>query len=450
MASLGQPTPTPSSGRLLALQHRDFRLIWFAQLVAVIGLQMQTIAVNWHVYSLLRDTPSTLSFFGIHLDLGALGLGGLGLVRWLPLLPFGIVGGLLADTRNRRYLLMITQAIGALLALLLAYFAFTERATVFAIYAVVAALTALSAVESPAREAIVPNLVPRLQLTNAISLVMMTHVIGTILGPAISAYLLEKSPIGMIYALHAFSYLPAVVALTLMHYSGAVAQQQKRISLAYLLDGFRFTFSTPMIRSSMLVDFFATVLGSARTLLPIVADQVLGIGAGGYGLLATAQPVGSVIAGTVASVRRDIVRQGALLLICVAIYGLGTAFFGLSTLFALSYLLFATTGAADTLSAIIRGTIRHMWTPDLLRGRMLGVNMIFSAGGPQLGEVRAGLLAAAVGAPLAIITGGVAAALVALITAWRNPALRNYTSDSGYSAGGVEAKPDIEVTQVLP
>jgi MFS family permease len=121
-------------------------------------------------------------------------------------------------------------------------------------------------------------------------------------------------------------------------------------------------------------------------------------------------------------------------LICVAIYGLGTALFGMSTTLLFSYLIFATTGAADTISAIIRSTIRQMWTPDLMRGRMLGVNMIFTAGGPQLGEVRAGFVAAMVGAPLAIIAGGVMAALVALLFAWRDPTLRQYTSDQGYTA----------------
>jgi MFS family permease len=438
-------TPKPPSpfvtGRAVALQQRDFRLVWLAQIATVVGLQMQTIAVNWHIYTLLRDTPSTLTLFGIPLAIGALGLGGLGLMRWLPLLPFGIIGGLLADTRNRRRLLIATQLVGALLAGTLAVLAFTDRVSVLALYAVVAALTALSAIESPAREAMIPNLVPRRHLTNAVSLFMMTNVIGTITGPALSAYLLGTSPIGVIYALHALLYLPALVALSMMHYSGAVAQRQNRINFAYLLDGFRFTFSTHMIRSSMLADFFATVMGSARTLLPIVADQVLGVGGSGYGVLATAQPLGSLLAGSVASVRHDIKRQGAILLICVAIYGLGTALFGLSTVFVLSYAIFATTGAADTVSSIIRGTIRQMWTPDTLRGRMLGVNMIFSMGGPQLGEVRAGVVAAAVGAPLAIISGGIAAALVALFVAWRDPTLRRYTSDRGYAAVVAEPTP---------
>lgn len=407
----------------------------------MLGMQMQTIAINWHVYTLLRDEPSTLTLLGIPLAIGALGLGGLGLMRWLPLLPFGILGGLLADTRNRRHLLMATQLAGALLGATLAVLSFSDQVNVLVLYGVVAALTALFAIEGPAREAMIPNLVPRHHLTNAVSLFMMTNVIGTIIGPALSAYLLDRSPIGLIYAVHAFSYLPALLALALMRYSGIVVQRQSNINLAYLLDGFRFTFRTHMIRSSMLVDFFATMLGSARTLLPIVADQVLGIGGSGYGVLATAQPLGSLIAGTLVSMRHDIVRQGSLLLLCVAIYGLGTALFGLSTVFALSYFLFATTGAADTVSSIIRGTIRQMWTPDTLRGRMLGVNMIFSWGGPQLGEVRAGVVAAAVGAPLAIISGGMMAVLVALFFALRDPMLRGYTSDAGYAAVRGDANP---------
>src|SRR4051812_39008817 len=109
---------SPSSERFVALQHRDFRLVWIAQMIAVIGLQMQTIAVNWHVYTLLRDVPSSLQLFGIPLAIGALGLGGLGLARWLPLLPFSIMGGLMADSHNRRRILLVTTIMGSLTAAL--------------------------------------------------------------------------------------------------------------------------------------------------------------------------------------------------------------------------------------------------------------------------------------------------------------------------------------------
>jgi MFS family permease len=263
----------------------------------------------------------------------------------------------------------------------------------------------------------------------------MTTVLGTIIGPVVAGAILATGQIGAVYALQALIYLPALAALTWMRYTGEGATRRTSWTWSALAEGFRFTFATHMIRSTMLVDFFATLLGSARTLLPIVADQVLGIGAGGYGLLATAQPLGSLLAGTTVALRRDIYRQGAVFLICIALYGLGTALFGVSTVFAFSYLLFGITGAADTVSSIIRGAIRQMWTPDALRGRMVGVNMIFYMGGPQLGEVRAGLVAAALGAPVAIISGGLAAALLAGWAAWRDARLRSYTAQDAYAAG---------------
>jgi MFS family permease len=163
-------------------------------------------------------------------------------------------------------------------------------------------------------------------------------------------------------------------------------------------------------------------------MLPIVADEILGVGVRGYGLLATAQPVGSLIAGIVLSLRRDIYRQGAVLLLSVAVYGLATVFFGLSSSFALSYLLFAVTGAGDTVSTVIRGTIRQLMTPDYLRGRMTGINMMFFMGGPQLGELEAGIVAALFGVPFAIVSGGVATVLLTGWVAWKYPQLRNYTS----------------------
>jgi MFS family permease len=148
----------------------------------------------------------------------------------------------------------------------------------------------------------------------------------------------------------------------------------------------------------------------------------------GYGLLATAQPIGAVLAGSILALRREIQRQGMVLLISVVIYGLATAFFGLSTVFALSFLLFGLTGAADTVSTVIRATLRQVMTPDHLRGRMTGVNMIFFMGGPQLGELEAGLVAAVFGAPFAIVTGGLATVLLTGWVAWKYPRLRTYTN----------------------
>jgi MFS family permease len=178
----------------------------------------------------------------------------------------------------------------------------------------------------------------------------------------------------------------------------------------------------------MLLDFFATFFSSARTMLPIIAGDVLGLGAGGYGLLATGEPVGAILAGVVLSLRRDIYNQGKVLLASVAVYGLATAIFGVSTWFAVSYFLYALVGAGDAVSTVIRNTIRQLNTPDRLRGRMTSVNMMFFMGGPQLGELEAGLVAAAFGAPVAILTGGILTLLLTGWVAWKYPRLRHYTS----------------------
>jgi MFS family permease len=140
--------------------------------------------------------------------------------------------------------------------------------------------------------------------------------------------------------------------------------------------------------------------------------------------------VGSVIAGSILTLRREIYHQGAVLLISVAVYGLATALFGLSTSFIAAYVFFALTGAGDTVSTVIRGTIRQLMTPDHLRGRMTSVNMMFFMGGPQLGELEAGVVAAAFGAPFAIVSGGLATVLLTIWIAWKYPRLRRYTSDT--------------------
>ena len=163
-------------------------------------------------------------------------------------------------------------------------------------------------------------------------------------------------------------------------------------------------------------------------MLPLVAGELLGLGPGGYGLLATAQPVGALLAGLGLSLRGEIRRQGPVLLGSVAVFGAATALFGLSALFPPSYALYALTGAADTVSTVIRQTLRQMLTPDHLRGRMAGVNMLFFMGGPQLGELEAGLVAAAFGTAFSIFSGGLITVLLVALIARKYPVLREYDS----------------------
>lgn len=430
------------STRFVALRHRDYRLIWLGNFVSVIGSQMQFVAVNWHVYKLLEGQQLHLSLLGhpVTLSADALALGGVGLVRFIPILFFALVGGLLADTTNRRRLLVITNSLAALFAVLLAMFSLMQRDSLGLVYLLTAAGTATAAFSGPAFQAIVPNLVPRSDLTNAISLNSLVRQTATIIGPALAGALMAAVSVGWVYAANALSFGAIVAALLLIRYRSGPAEQEAAPGLAAIAEGWRFVRGTRIIWGSMLLDFFATFFSSARTLLPLVAGQILGMDAAGYGLLASADAVGSLAAGSVISLRRDIYRQGAVLLGSVALYGVATALFGLSAAFVWSYLFFALVGASDTVSTIIRQTIRQVMTPDRLRGRMTGINQIFFMGGPQLGEMEASALASAFGAPFAIVSGGVATVLLTGYIAWRYPRLRRYTSETLASDAAVNSQ----------
>ncbi|HEX9923875.1 MAG TPA: MFS transporter [Anaerolineae bacterium] len=427
---------TGSNPRLVALQHRDFRLLWLGQLVSTIGSQMQFITVNWHVFNLLEGQSITVEFLGreFGLDAGALGLGTLGLVRVIPIVLFALLGGLLADMRNRRQVLIWSHSVGALFSAILAGLTFSGYDNLVIIYLLTGAGAAGFALEQPSKQSLVPNLVPREHLTNAISLNTLLYQIANISGPALAGVLLSFFSLGVVYALDAVTFIAAIVAVALIQHRGQVAAQYTGLGWRALIEGLTFTYRSRLIWSTMLLDFFATFFGSARTMLPIVASDILGLGVQGYGLLATAQPIGAVIAGAVTALRRDIHRQGLVLLVSVGLYGLATAFFGLSTNFALSYLLFGLTGAGDTISTVIRGTLRQSITPDWLRGRMTSVNMVFYMGGPQLGELEAGLVAALAGVPFAIFTGGLATVLLTGWVAWKYPRLRRYTGQTATEA----------------
>lgn len=424
-----QPSRKPSfSARLPALQYRDYRLMWFGLFVSTIGSQMQFTAVNWHIFELLRGQTFTVDLFGRTLSLGAeaLGLGTLGLVRVIPIILFALAGGLLADTRNRRTLLIYTQLASVFFAALLAVLTLTGRVTVPVIYLLSAALAGVAAFEQPSRQSLMPHLVSKEAFVNAVSLNTLMFTGASVIGPALGGLVLAYAGVSTVYLVNAISFVTVVISLVLLTYRGEAAVSAAGLGWGALLDGLRYTFHTPIIWSTMMLDFLATFFSSARTMLPIVAGDILGLGPVGYGWLSAAQPVGSIVAGSVAALSGEIKKQGAVLLISVLIYGLATIFFGLTTSFILAFVFMALTGAADTVSTVIRGTLRQLLTPDALRGRMTSVNMVFFMGGPQLGELEAGLVAAAFGVPFAIVSGGVATVALTLLIAWRYPTLRRF------------------------
>lgn len=192
------------------------------------------------------------------------------------------------------------------------------------------------------------------------------------------------------------------------------------------MEGLRFVWRTPIIVQTMTLDFLATFFASATLLLPIFATEVLRVDARGFGLLAAGPAVGSVVTALVMARMGTFQRQGGLVVVSVAIFGLATAGFGISRVFWLSFLFLAITGAADTVSTVLRQTIRQLATPNYLRGRMTSINMMFFMGGPQLGELEAGLLAALIGAPLSVVTGGLASLICACVAAVKSKSLMEY------------------------
>jgi MFS family permease len=197
----------------------------------------------------------------------------------------------------------------------------------------------------------------------------------------------------------------------------------------------RFITSRPIILSSMLLDFVATFFASANTMMPIVAKDLLKVNEIGYGWLASAQSIGSVIAALVVSQISTLRRQGPLLLAAVTVFGVATILFGVAGSFFLAMQALILMGIADTVSTIIRNTIRQLQTPDHIRGRMTSINQIFFQGGPQLGEVEAGIVATLFGVPFAIISGGIGCIVGMLLILRKWPQLLTYNGDEPILAG---------------
>jgi MFS family permease len=358
-------------------------------------------------------------------------LGGIGLARILPIIFFSLIGGAVADVANRRRILFITQAVMAGVALTLAYFTIEGSLTIWHIYGLTAIQAVAISFDTPARQSLVPNLVPPRDLPNAYSMQSIAHQTGAIVGPALSGLVIAYWGQAYTYLINGFSFMSVILALILM---GPIAQQVQRtqngaISLGAIREGLQFILGHPIILATMLLDFFATFFSSANTLMPIIAVDILHVGALEYGWLSAAQSIGAVTAALVISQLPTIRRQGPVFLTAVLAFGLSTIAFGFTRTFPMAMLALVFIGASDSVSTIIRNTIRQLQTPDYIRGRMVSINQIFFMGGPQLGEVEAGVVAQLLGAPFAIISGGVGCILAVGWVVRRFPHLRTFNGD---------------------
>ncbi|MBI5452395.1 MFS transporter, partial [Candidatus Gottesmanbacteria bacterium] len=346
----------PRFSPFTALQFRDFRLLWLGLLISRIGSEMQVVAVNWQIYVL---TGSALS------------LGLIGLSRFLPIIFLSLPGGIAADMLNRRKLMVMSQIVMIASSSLLAIITFSGHINPLFIYLLIALNSVASAFDTPARQSLVPSLVPKKYFMNAVSLNTIMWQTAIVLGPSISGFIIAYLGVGSVYIINTLSFIAVILALIFMRTKGSVEKKTAYFSLSSLKEGLTFVRRTPIIYSTMFLDFFATFFASATVLLPIFAKDILAVGPKGLGILYAAPSAGAVLAGVIVSSLGHLKNQGKILLSAVILYGIATILFGISKSFYLSLIFLFLTGVGDVISTIIRNTIRQLTTPDYLRGRMV-------------------------------------------------------------------------------
>lgn len=401
-----------------ALRERRYALFWSGMLISMAGGQMQFWALLWHI-SELTGEPIYVS--------------GIGLVRFLSILLFSLFAGVVADAFDRRRIMFITQSTMMGVAVALSLLTLSGQLNIWYIYLLTAIQAIASSFDMPARQALVPNLVTREHYASAFSLNSIASNTGSIVGPALSGLVVSFLGLSWVYLINAGTYLVLLMILALIgpvsQNRGVPAGSPRVVSLKSIQEGVRFILHQPIILSSMILDFFATFFSSANTLLPFVAQDILKVSVQEYGWLSAGQSVGAVTVALLFSQRAHIRNQGKLLLGAVASFGMATVLFGLSRSFLMALFALIFVGASDSVSTILRNTIRQIQTPDHVRGRMVSINQIFFAGGPQLGEIEAGVVAQLFGIPAAIISGGIGCVLTVFGVSGIWPQLWRYRGD---------------------
>jgi len=401
-----------------ALRHRNFRLLWLGQVFSTTGSMMQNAAVLWHVTQLVPEKDRPMA------------LGAVGLVKVVPIVVFSLIGGVVADAVDRKKLMLVMQSLMTMFAAALALLTFLHVEALWSVYLFTALTSAANSFDGPARQSMIPALVPKKDFPNAISLNTIHFQFASVVGPLLGGIVIATLGEAWAYALNAASFLAVIWGLLRMRDVPQRAGAKSDVSLRSALEGLTFVFRSPMIRSTMLLDFFATFFSTATGLLPLFAQDVLHVGPLGYGWLLSAPAIGALLAGVfLVHASERIEHRGRTLLWAVAAYGLATIAFGVSKSFVLTFACLAVVGAADMVSTVLRNIIRQLTTPDHLRGRMTSVNMVFFLGGPQLGELEAGLVASALGAPFSVVSGGIGCLVATAWIAAKTPALRRYMRD---------------------
>ncbi|HJY75887.1 MAG TPA: MFS transporter [Burkholderiales bacterium] len=395
----------------------DFRLFLAGRFFAALALQMQSVAIGWYLYDRTGN---------------AMALAYAGLAVFVPIALFSLPGGDVADRVDRRWILgtaHLAQATGSAVLVLLTFIK-TEETWPF--YAVLALAGTARAFSGPAVQSLLPFLVPRERFPQAVAWSSSAQQTATVLGPAVG---------GLIYLAGASASFAACSVASLAVAScwfsirarGGVAHAPGGSAVARLFEGLRYLRVNRVLLGAISLDLFAVLLGSITALLPIYARDILGAGPDGLGLMRSAVAVGAVTMG-LALAQLPGARQahaGAMLFTGVAVFGVAALAFGISKNFVLSLALLAIMGAADMMSVFVRASVVQLGTPDEMRGRVSAVHSLFVGTANELGDFRAGSMAAWLGALPAVLAGGCATLTVVAVWAWLFPELRRVARLTG-------------------
>lgn len=427
-----------------ALRLRAYRLYALSYVLAVIGGQVQGVAIQWQIYD-RQKTP--------------LSLGLIGGIQVIPLFLLALPAGHLVDTMSRKKLLIFTQWMLAFWGLVLGYLASAWPdwpGLVPAMYAVVFLNAVTLTFARPARQAILPQLVPKRLFSNAITWNASTFELCMISGPALGGFLVTMFGVASAYYTNAVLLL-ACALLTLKFpptpvASGARATRQRaettgdaaaeaagnggpgaaaagageKPGFRSLLAGVRFVFERKLLLATMTLDLFAVLLGGAVYLLPVFARDILHVGPAGFGWLRAAPSFGAFATALVLAHRPPMQKAGRALLLAVTGFGAAIIVFGLSTNFWLSFAMLVLTGAFDNVSVVVRHTLVQLLTPDAMRGRVSAVNQVFIGSSNELGGMESGLTAEWWGPVRAVVAGGVGTILTVALVARLSPELRKF------------------------
>lgn len=407
--------PNPQSGSALAaFRYRDFRLFWTSIFISNIGTWMQMTAVNWLLYKL---TQSPLQL-GIN-----------GLFRSVPAIALGVFSGTLADRYDRKRLLLTTQSLLGLLALLLGVLDHSDNIQPWHIYAITFLSAAVGSCDGPARQSLFPSLIPKAALPNAVALNSILWKGAALLGPTVGGIAISVAGTSGAFYANAASFLVVVIALLLMR-SPSPSPERSRRFLSDMKTGLSYVYSQKTIFGVIIMEATTSIFGLDNAMLTIFASDILRVGAHGFGLLQSARGLGAVIGSSFYIAMGQRPHQGRILLAAAILYGAAFALFGLSPSFTLCLLLLTFVGAVDTIWAAARSTILQWMAPDRLRGRIMGIFQLSNQGLNPLGQVETGLVVPFIGARAATVLGGLIVSSMTLLTAWRVSEIPKFRLDA--------------------